>query len=750
MSLAEAKGESLKKQADLHKQIAEAIYNEAVYLQEHGGSEEEIVKLWADYFKELEKISDLTEEMGEKQLEQAEALTARRESELELLEARGASSAKLIAKENQIIASLQNELAIMIEQGASAEEINKKKLEIVQHEQSIAEIQKKADEERLKKAESITDRRKSELDLLEAQGASSKKLIAKENQIISSLNNELAIMIEQGASAEEINKKKLEIIQHEQAIEDIQKKTEEERLKKQEDRTSLLESELSLLNEQDAPVKDRVAKEKQIIKSLNKELQIMIEQGASQEEINKKKEEILEHEESVAEMRQREREEAAQAQAGEVSRLKSEYDLMVAQGKPVEDRIAKQKEIRSAINQEIRLLRKSGASEEEINRLRIERISINKTIKELEKEEAKAAAEAQANEISKLKARLELYQAKDVSLKKQILLQRQIADAILEEIELMKKAGASREEILKKDTEYYNVLAAINGLEKSLLDDMKAAAQGEIDKINKKRNEELENLKKQYEVEDETNELEEKKLALLEAQDKLRNAEEERTVRIYNAAKGEWEWVANAKNVAAAKKDVENAQKAIDQYYEDKDREAKEDAINAKYDSEVEQWQKIIDALTDPAITVSQAIKNLEKNATLDMKGTIDGLNKILGPLGYHINTSNLYDDGGVLEGIGGIKATSANEMVLPPDITKAMLNPTRNAMFNQSMSELRYMYGLANSRKGMGIGGDQYNNGTFYQYGGITLTESQAKSTTIYELAKMSRGLRSYVATGR
>jgi hypothetical protein len=126
-------------------------------------------------------------------------------------------------------------------------------------------------------------------------------------------------------------------------------------------------------------------------------------------------------------------------------------------------------------------------------------------------------------------------------------------------------------------------------------------------------------------------------------------------------------------------------------------------------------------------------------------------LNKLLKPLGYNIDTSNLYDEGGVLKGLGGIKAVSADEMILPPDLTKAMLNPVATSMFNTRMNELRYLYGATtgmNSNSGSSVG--EQINGNVYQYGNIQLTESQAKSTTVYDLAQMARGLRSYTATAK
>lgn len=47
------------------------------------------------------------------------------------------------------------------------------------------------------------------------------------------------------------------------------------------------------------------------------------------------------------------------------------------------------------------------------------------------------------------------------------------------------------------------------------------------------------------------------------------------------------------------------------------------------------------------------------------------------------------YDSGGVLRGLGGIKATEEDEMILPPDITAAMLTPAADATFQARLAEL-------------------------------------------------------------
>ena len=104
------------------------------------------------------------------------------------------------------------------------------------------------------------------------------------------------------------------------------------------------------------------------------------------------------------------------------------------------------------------------------------------------------------------------------------------------------------------------------------------------------------------------------------------------------------------------------------------------------------------------------------------------------------------YDEGGVLHGLGGIKATARDEMILPPDITERILRPTRNAFVDGRMDGLRAMLGM---RTEFGSAGSTkigtQNNGDIYTMNGVTISEGQARVTTVYDLAQMARNLGAY-----
>lgn len=106
------------------------------------------------------------------------------------------------------------------------------------------------------------------------------------------------------------------------------------------------------------------------------------------------------------------------------------------------------------------------------------------------------------------------------------------------------------------------------------------------------------------------------------------------------------------------------------------------------------------------------------------------------------------YDRGGILRGMGGIKATYADEMVLPPEATAGLLNAERSGAFDALLAHLGIVTSAANNYAGFNGAvasrtsiGSQYN-GPMYQFGDICMTEDQARSTTVYDLAQMARAL--------
>lgn len=302
--------------------------------------------------------------------------------------------------------------------------------------------------------------------------------------------------------------------------------------------------------------------------------------------------------------------------------------------------------------------------------------------------------------------------------------------------------------------------AAGNSNQRALDDGRKRAARATIDAIKKQRDaekaaidEKIDALRKQNREQDRSAKLEELKLDILKKQDALLNARNERTVRQYNAATGQWEWVADPEKVKKAQEDLENAKKDLREYEADvemeiaiEELEARKKAIDEAYQIKIDGWQDFIDALegnvaSEAALLAASlgdwdayyqemlkvyqslidAAVDYQKKANAIQRGT--GGNSAKKPLtqtekdklhkewelehgkkpttptkptsmggGSRFNTNVIqkYDSGGILKGMGGIKATERDEMILPPDITERMTRLSRTGDVQQLFRSMR------------------------------------------------------------
>ena len=392
-------------------------------------------------------------------------------------------------------------------------------------------------------------------------------------------------------------------------------------------------------------------------------------------------------------------------------------------------------------------------------------------------------------------------------------------------------------------------------------------AQDAIKQLQKERDaeldaiqEQIDALQKQADIEDQQAKIEEYKLEILKKQDALMNARNERTVRQYNAATGQWEWVADAAKVKKAEEELEDAKKDL-RDYESKveldlaveELKTRQEAIKAAYQIKIDAWQDYLDGLASAVASEAQYLAQSVANnkSAVDqiladksrLNGDLDGDGKIDSPGGkddtvYAPSTATEteiktmqaylgvaidgiwgakssaalknsrfssfdamlrhffadggaldqavaavsrgnskakqqfsgmktqgysnqisyasvarvmgYDEGGILQGMGGIKATPRDEIVLPPKLAARMLKPQASQVFKARVSELGYMYGSETGLPRTMAGSSDNrsytdNSGTRYQIGSIVLTEQQARQTTLYEAAQQAHNLQAF-----
>lgn len=568
----------------------------------------------------------------------------------------------------------------------------------------------------------------------------------------------------------------------------------------------------------------------------------------------------------------------------QVKLLESELDLMEAQGKPASELAGKMQEIQGALNAQAEYMRSIGADQADINKLSTEWWKVREDI-------TKAYREEMEDERDLLQSQIDLMEKQGGQTKERISRLEEIQASLHEEAEYLRSISEEQEEINKLSTEWWKTQEEIKKIQEDLWDELDEAVSKELKRAQKARDEEIDALDKQLddmkaarEEKEEQLTLEEKILAVQEAQEALANAQNERTIRTYNAATGQWEWVADQSAVKDAEEALEDAQKDLDDYREDlayeaavAEIEARKDAINEAYDTLEASWDSIVESVQEPTRDISEILKDIAENGTPLMKAQVETTGRLLGDLNNYISAAvssktgdsyvggggtsskdysndttdysalmrqatseaafnywaeqrenkitaqgidtsaegwksnaeiykewteknggtssdggsssgggstskgsssskvssgisnavsslaaaitskatkskskKLYDGGGVLEGLGGIKATAADEMVLPPDITAAMLAPSADSTFQARVKELGLLYG-GNLGRGIPMAGTVQNRssqdhyGDSYQFGDVTLTENQAKSMTVYDLAQMSRNLSLY-----
>lgn len=143
--------------------------------------------------------------------------------------------------------------------------------------------------------------------------------------------------------------------------------------------------------------------------------------------------------------------------------------------------------------------------------------------------------------VSLRKQELALMQERGDPVDEQIAKQREIQEALAAQADYMRSIGSDQTDILKLSTEWWNIQNAINKL-----------LETSQDGVNDSKEEQLK--------------LEERILAVQEAQAALANAQNERNIRFYNSKTGQWEWIANASDVSKAQESLKDAQEKLSEY----------------------------------------------------------------------------------------------------------------------------------------------------------------------------------------
>lgn len=253
--------------------------------------------------------------------------------------------------------------------------------------------------------------------------------------------------------------------------------------------------------------------------------------------------------------------------------------------------------------------------------------------------------------VSLRKSELSLMQERGDSTADQIDKMRQIQAALHAQAEYMRRIGASQADINALSTEHWKITKQIQELQKDLWNELEDAVNKKLEEAADARDKQVDAIDKQIaalkdakQAEDEALKLEQLKAAVLEKQNALLEAQKERTVRVFNAATGQWEWEANASSVKSAQDAYEKAKEDLAEYERElalqreiDELEAKKKLIEETYDTLKAEWKRITDSLQDPTRTIDDILSDIARNGTPKMRQQVEEVNNLLGKLNQYI-----------------------------------------------------------------------------------------------------------------
>ena len=253
--------------------------------------------------------------------------------------------------------------------------------------------------------------------------------------------------------------------------------------------------------------------------------------------------------------------------------------------------------------------------------------------------------------VSLRKSELSLMQERGDSTADQIDKMRQIQAALHAQAEYMRRIGASQADINALSAEHWKITKQIQELQKDLWKELEDAVNKKLEEAADARDKQVDAIDKQIaalkdakQAEDEALKLEQMKAAVLEKQNALLEAQKERTVRVFNAATGQWEWEANASSVKSAQDAYEKAKEDLAEYERElalqreiDELEAKKKLIEETYETLKDEWKKITDSLQDPTRTIDDILSDIARNGTPKMRQQVEEVNNLLGKLNQYI-----------------------------------------------------------------------------------------------------------------
>ena len=207
----------------------------------------------------------------------------------------------------------------------------------------------------------------------------------------------------------------------------------------------------------------------------------------------------------------------------------------------------------------------------------------------------------------------------------------------------------------------------------------------------------------------------------------------------------------NAADVSSAQDKVRSASSALQEYLQTRLFEEMTDLLSGKTGVSEKQVNDLLKRYKDLGISASDLdlVRNTIKKVTgitllpIPSKGKGGSSGQYLA---YDPANLPAYDNGGILSGMGGIKACGEDETVLSPELTKKILTPTSNEAFASFSRSLGLMFGasekLLNKKSSGWISNvthttDNSDNRS-YVVNGVPISPALAKNYPLTDIFKM------------
>ncbi len=302
----------------------------------------------------------------------------------------------------------------------------------------------------------------------------------------------------------------------------------------------------------------------------------------------------------------------------ELELLKAQYSYLEASGASTEELNGKSGEIQNKLHEINERLRETGGEEKDIVD------NSTEWWQELDKIR-KVTQQIFEDERDLLETESELMEKQGKGATERIAKLRQIQDNLHREAEYLRSIKADQAEINRLSIKWWEIQNDILAVQQALMDELDAAISKELRDAQKARDSELsyldakiKKLQEERDVQEEQVDLEERRKRVEEARFALENAQNQRSVRYFNAATGQWEWAADSKNVKSAEEALKQAQKDLQQTEKDKSYdlaikaiEAQKDEVNARYNALESRWEALSDSFADPLRDIRDILRDL-------------------------------------------------------------------------------------------------------------------------------------------